>query len=252
MIRIDLDEKNAIVTVRPEKMTGLTQADFQKIADHIDPYLKQHNNLHGLIIVVETFPGWEDFNAFISHIKFIQTHHRSIKKVAIVSDSPLLTAAPRLVAPFVTAKIRHFSYPHVDQATEWMLTDEPQGGRFIILEGYPDTVLALRAEGTISRDNYEDTLIPLAEQKIKAHGKVKLLYWCGPDFEGFSAGAMWDDARFGLTHLGDISKIAFISDIDWLRMSMKFFAPLIPAPVQVFHNAEIEDAKNWIIKDQVM
>jgi hypothetical protein len=60
---------------------------------------------------------------------------------------------------------------------------------------------------------------------------------------------MWDDARFGLTHLGDFSKIAVVSDIEWLRQSVKLFGPLIPAPVQVFHNTDIEDAKRWITED---
>jgi hypothetical protein len=35
----------------------------------------------------------------------------------------------------------------------------------------------------------------------------------------------------------------------WVRQSVKLFAPLMRAPVQVFHNAEIEDAKSWIADD---
>ena len=62
--------------------------------------------------------------------------------------------------------------------------------------GYPDNVVALLAEGVITHDDYEKTLIPVVKNKIKTHGKVKLLYWCGEEFRGFSAGAMWDDARF--------------------------------------------------------
>ena len=60
---------------------------------------------------------------------------------------------------------------------------------------------------------------------------------------------MWDDARFGLTHLGDFSKIAVVSDIEWLRQSVKLFGPLIPAPGQVCYKAGIEDAKHWITED---
>jgi DNA polymerase-1 len=92
----------------------------------------------------------------------------------------------------------------------------------------------------------KDELIPLIEEKIRTQGHIKLLYWCGKEFEGFTAGAMWDDARFGLMHLGDFLKIAFVTDVEWLRMSMKLFSPLLRMPTQVFHNAEIEDAKRWI------
>jgi len=119
----------------------------------------------------------------------------------------------------------------------------------VLLDGYPDDVVALRAEGTITREDYEEVLIPAAEGRIAAKGKIKLLYWCGSEFEGFSAGAMWDDAWFGMKHLANFSKIAVVSDVAWLRQSVKLFAPLIPAPLQVFQNAEIDQAKHWISED---
>ena len=124
-----------------------------------------------------------------------------------------------------------------------------RSGRFLTLEGYPDNVVAFRAEGVITRDDYVETLIPIAEEKIRTGGKIKLFYWCGEEFKGFSAGAMWDDARFGLMHLGDFLKIAVVSDIEWVRQSVKLFAPLVRAPVPVFHNAAIEDANCWITDD---
>ena len=109
--------------------------------------------------------------------------------------------------------------------------------------------MALLAEGIITHADYEKTLIPIVENKIKVHGKIKLLYWCGEEFKGFSAGAVLDDAQFGLMHLGDFLKIAVVSDIEWVRQSVKLFAPFIPAPVQVFHNSGIENANRWIIRD---
>jgi hypothetical protein len=50
-------------------------------------------------------------------------------------------------------------------------------------------------------------------------------------------------------HLGDFSKIAVVSDIEWVRQSVKLFAPFMPAPVQIFHNSDIENANLWIIGD---
>ena len=107
-------------------------------------------------------------------------------------------------------------------------------------------VIFVSAEGTITHDDYHDVLVPEVENQIQAHGAVRLLYWLGPGFKRFSAGAMWDDARFGLLHLGDFKKIAVVSDAEFIRASVKLFAPLISAPVKVFQNAEIEDAKRWI------
>ena len=251
MIHIEVDEIQGVATVRPQTLTGLKQTDFQQLAERIDSYLKDHEKLRGLVIVAEKFPGWESLSAFTSHIKLVRDHHKKIEKVAIVSDSPLLTAAPHLVDHFLNAKVRHFALEDIEKAQNWAGEADVRSGRFVILEGYPDNVLAIRAEGTITRKDYEETLIPLALEKIGTHGKVKMLYWCGPGFEGFSAGAMWDDARFGLMHMTDFSKIAFVSDVKWLRKAMKLFAPLVRMPVQLFHDGDIEDAKVWIIKDQM-
>jgi SpoIIAA-like len=249
MIHIEFNEVDGVAVIRPEQMHGLSEADFKALTDLVDHYLESHEALRGLVIVAKSFPGWEDFRAFISHIRFIRGHHRAIVKVALVSDSRLLSAAPYLVDHFVNARVRHFASADVEQAKAWVASEEARSGRFAILEGYPDNVVAIRAEGLITRDDYEETLIPLIEERIGARGRVKLLYWCGPEFEGFSAGAMWDDARIGLTHLGDFSKIAVVSDVGWVRQAAKLFAPFVRAPVQVFHNADIEQAKHWIIED---
>jgi len=128
-------------------------------------------------------------------------------------------------------------------------TEDTRSGHFVTLDGYPRNVVAIRAEGTITREDYEEVLIPMVEEKIGILGKIKLLYWCGEEFKGFSAGAMWDDARLGMMYLGDFLKIAVVSDIEWVCKSVKLFAPLVRTSVHVFHNADIEDANRLIAKD---
>ena len=246
MIDVDLNESEGIVVVQPEQMLGFSVDDFKQLTDRVDHYLEDHDMLRGLVIVTRNFPGWEDFKAFISHVRFVRDHHRTIGKVAIVSDSRFLSTAPYLADHFVDAKIRHFDFADIEEAKAWAALEETRSGHFVVLDGYPDDVVALRAEGVITSDDYQETLIPALEEKISAGGKVKLLYWCGPEFKGFSAGAMWNDARFGITYWGDFTKIAVVSDVKWVRQSVKLFAPLMRAPVQVFHDAEIDDAKRWI------
>ena len=246
MIKIDLNENEGVAVIEPEQMKGLAASDFEQLTNRIDGYLKDHDRLRGLVIVSKSFPGWEDFNAFTSHIKFIRDHQKSIGKVALVSDSVLASAGPNLVDPFVNAKVRQFDYDHIEEAKSWAATEVERSGRFVVLDGYPDDVLALKAEGVITAADYEEVLIPKFEELKRKHGGVKLLYWCGEEFKGFSAGAMWDDARFGMTHLGDFGKVAVVSDVEWVRQSVKIFAPFMGAPVKIFHNSEIEDAKSWI------
>ncbi|WP_051855493.1 STAS/SEC14 domain-containing protein [Thioclava atlantica] len=119
-------------------------------------------------------------------------------------------------------------------------------GKFEFLDGYPADVLAIEAVGEIGADAYEHHLIPALEAKIAAEGKIKLLYVIGDRFDGFSAKAAWDDARFGLTHLGDFAALALVSDIEWVRLGVQVFAPMIPGAFAVFHVAELDKAKAWI------
>lgn len=42
------------------------------------------------MIQAGSFPGWESFAALVSHMRFVRDHHRSIGKVAAVSDSIIL------------------------------------------------------------------------------------------------------------------------------------------------------------------
>lgn len=115
-----------------------------------------------------------------------------------------------------------------------------------ILTGYPPDVLAVEATGHVTAADYEQVLIPAVEAAVKAEGKVKLLYLVGEGFAGYSAGAMWDDARLGLLHMGDFARVAVVSDVPWLTASVKLFAPLIPCPVHVFPVADLAAAKAWI------
>ena len=119
-------------------------------------------------------------------------------------------------------------------------------GHFEIIEGLPEDVVGIAAHGHITRAAYEDQLIPLIEGRIDREGRINLLYVIGPEFAGMSAGAMWDDARLGLMHLADFARVAVVSDVEWVRMGMKMFAPLLPGRVHVFHMAEMDDAKAWV------
>jgi len=117
---------------------------------------------------------------------------------------------------------------------------------FETIQGLPGNIVGLDAIGTITDEDYSAVLIPSAEKVIRENGKVRMLMRFGPDFKGYTTGAMWDDSRFGLSHWGDFEKLAVVSDVAWLRNTIALFAHFIPAPLRIFSNAELEEAKVWI------
>jgi hypothetical protein len=72
------------------------------------------------MICTKSFPGWDSFGALVSHLKFVTSHHRLIKRVAAVTDSGFLKIMPNIANYFVQAKIRHFNFDEKDQALAWL------------------------------------------------------------------------------------------------------------------------------------
>jgi len=119
MLSITLDKEKAIVTLEPEG--PLNEEDFQTAVKVIDPFIAEHGKLTGLIIAAENFPGWEDFSAFTEHLKFIRNHHKKVKKLAFVTDSPIGTFAEKIGSHFVAAEVKEFPYARRKEAREWIL-----------------------------------------------------------------------------------------------------------------------------------
>ena len=118
MLSHELDRDKGILIVRPEG--PLEQSDFEHLAQEVDPYIESRGQLNGLLISAKVFPGWQDFAALVSHLKFVRNHHQHIKRVAAVSDSGFLTIMPRIANHFVDAEIQHFHFEDRERALDWL------------------------------------------------------------------------------------------------------------------------------------
>ena len=122
MIEHTLDKAHSILYVRPR--SKLEQADFEQLAETVDPHIEERGALAGLIIEVAAFPGWDSLGAMASHFRFVREHHKHIKKVGVVTDSPVGNVAESLASHFVAAEIRHFPAGELEAAKHWV-TDRP-------------------------------------------------------------------------------------------------------------------------------
>jgi hypothetical protein len=118
-----------------------------------------------------------------------------------------------------------------------------------LLPNLPDKVIGFLASGEVTAQDYESVLIPAVELKIKECGAVRLLYHIGPAFARFTAAAMWDDAKVGMTHLKAWEKIAVVTDIDWISGAISMLRFAMPCPVKVFSNRQYAEAVDWIGMD---
>lgn len=244
MIDIEIKRAENVFLLKPRG--SISADDFKSVASTIDGYINEHDAVPRLVFQVGELPHWKDLEAMTAHLHLVRDHHKIIPKVAIVSDSALLALLRPVVDVFTGAKVRRFPADALDDAINWAAMEEDHPGSFIVMKDLPADVVGIDARGLISSEDYRDTLEPLVADKLTQHDKLKMLIVAGPYFDGYSAGALWDDTRFGFSHLTTFSKLALVTDHEWLRQAAKLFGSLMPTEVMVFATAELADARKWI------
>ena len=109
MLAHHLDRDKGVLTLAPSGPLGA--ADFAAVAAEVDPWIAEHGALKGVLIHAKTFPGWENFAGFMSHLGFVRDHAPKIRRLAI---------APQIAKAFVRADVRHFGYAECDAAAQWL------------------------------------------------------------------------------------------------------------------------------------
>lgn len=104
-------------------------------------------------------------------------------------------------------------------------------------------LLLVRISGKLHRSDYE-IFVPMVENMIEEHGKVRLLVEL-VDFEGWSAGALWEDVKFDLRHFSDFERLALVGDQKWEKGMAVFCKPFTKAEVQFFPVEKREEALAW-------
>jgi hypothetical protein len=115
-----------------------------------------------------------------------------------------------------------------------------------VIDDLPEEVVGVRAIGEVEDDDYEDVLVPAIEACREAHGKVRLLYVLGPEYTGYEADAVWEDAKLGMRTFTAYEKIAVVTDTTWMRRAVAALGWLMPGEARGFHVDEYDDAIAWV------
>jgi SpoIIAA-like len=66
-----------------------------------------------------------------------------------------------------------------------------------------------------------------------------------PEWNGMSAGAVWQDLKMGVEHLRAWKRIALVTDVEWMTQMTALFGWMTPGETRVFSVAEKADAISW-------
>jgi hypothetical protein len=111
-----------------------------------------------------------------------------------------------------------------------------------IVEGLPKNVVGFAVSGRLTMDDCREVLVPAMTKSLKRHEKIRLYYELNSRFPG----ASWDDLDLGLEHFSRCERVAIVTDIGWVRLTVKALRFLIPSEIRVFSTLEVEEGREWI------
>src|SRR5688572_28503165 len=114
-----------------------------------------------------------------------------------------------------------------------------------LLGDMPPGVLGLEAVDDVEKEDYKNVIAPAVEAAIAQHGKIRLVYVLGHEFDEYEGDAIWDDIKLGARHPASFERMAIVTDARWAGPATKVFSVLLPGRARAFPLAELEAAKRW-------
>ena len=114
------------------------------------------------------------------------------------------------------------------------------------LNDLPMGIDGVKAIGMISKGDYKRIFPSLLDEARRDGRRIRFLYELGPEFEGFTPGAAWEDAKIGIHSMRLFGGCAIVTDVRWIREMTRLTAFLMPCPVQVFENKDRDKALAWL------
>jgi hypothetical protein len=115
------------------------------------------------------------------------------------------------------------------------------------LRDFPAHVLAFVCRGRVSKADYDTVLVPAVAAALKSNAKLRLYYETAEDFSGIDAGAIWEDFKVGMEHLTRWERVAVVTDVEWIKQTMRLFSFLMPGALRTFPTAQAAQARDWIV-----
>ena len=111
-----------------------------------------------------------------------------------------------------------------------------------LIEGFPRNVVGISVKGRVTREECRRVLAPAIASSLRWRDKIRLYYELGSRFPGSG----WDDLDLGFENATRCERIAIVTDIAWVRLTVKAIRFLIPGEIQVFDTSEAAEARTWI------
>jgi hypothetical protein len=111
-----------------------------------------------------------------------------------------------------------------------------------LISDLPRNVVGISVRGRVTKEECREILAPAIAKSLRWRDKIRLYYELGSRFPGSG----WDDLDLGFENAARCERIAIVTDIAWVRLTVKAIRFLIPGEIRVFDTIEAEAARAWI------
>ncbi len=110
-----------------------------------------------------------------------------------------------------------------------------------VIDGLPDNVVGIVAKGRVTTADCDRILKPVMQTSLK-HDRMRLYYEIGSRLPA----AKWDDLRLGVDQLPHWERVAVVTDVGWVRHTVKALRFLIGSEIRVYTTSQAGDGLAWI------
>jgi hypothetical protein len=117
-----------------------------------------------------------------------------------------------------------------------------------MLEILPESqanILGVKAAGKLSRQEFQEVLVPRLKAIIGEHGRMRVLFFLDGDIQGWDLAALEHDG-FGRNDLQAFERVAVVGASWQISLQMKMLSFLLSGEVRNFPRDELYEAWNWI------
>lgn len=114
-----------------------------------------------------------------------------------------------------------------------------------MLQDMPEGVLGFEAVGKVEPNDYKEVFEPA----INGSDNVKLVYVLGGRFDGYTAGAAWEDFKVGFSNLKKWKRIAVVTDTRWIKDGTTAVGWMMPGECKTFSLDDRDEAISWASED---
>lgn len=114
-----------------------------------------------------------------------------------------------------------------------------------LIPDVPENVAAFKASGEITKEDFENLVIPHVKAKVNTFDELNYLFYIDTDLDQFTVGAWMKDILVGLKNLTKWNRAAIVTDKKFVQNFTDVFSVLMPGEFKSFPQDDMENALYW-------